>query len=211
VRGLGIRHLSTALDFAASWDRRALDRLAAAYRRLAKSYEAWTRRGDRFYLSCFDARIRTRVRGPCEAMERCTPGLSQLSVAPSGAIYPCVQFVGGDTRREHVIGHVSTGLDPFAVAEFRQASEGDKASCEGCALTDRCMNWCACANWASTGTVELVSPILCEHERMLLPIVDDLAGRLFRLRSSMFLEKHYNAAFPVLSVVRDLLEGDRRS
>ena len=210
VYAQGIRHVSTALDYGANWDRGALERLGGAYRRLAKAYETWTRRGDRFYLSCFDARIRTRVRGPCEPSERCTPGLSQLSVAPSGTLYPCVQFVGDDARREHVIGHVNTGIDPTAVAHFRERSERDKPACDGCALEGRCMNWCACANWASTGSVELVSPILCEHERMLMPIVDDLGARLFRVRSSMFLDKHYNAAFPIMSVIRDVLEGDRR-
>ncbi|MFH1377634.1 MAG: hypothetical protein ABIH86_02660 [Planctomycetota bacterium] len=44
---------------------------------------------------------------------------------------------------------------------------------------------------------------LCAHERMLIPIVDQLGKRLYKDRVPMFIQKHYNAAYPVLSLIDD--------
>ena len=46
--------------------------------------------------------------------------------------------------------------------------------------------------------------VLCEYERMLHPIADRLAARLYKARNPMFLQRHYNPAFPVLSFLEDL-------
>ncbi|MBI5531645.1 MAG: radical SAM protein [Deltaproteobacteria bacterium] len=210
VFGLGVRHVSTSINYQGPWDRSSLERLGHAYEKAARLYEKKTLRGDRFFLSCFDARIRTRVRGPCTEEERCTAGMHQFSVSPSGRIYPCVQFVGDDQGGGHVLGHVSTGFEPLARERFHEASEAAKPQCQGCALLGRCSCWCACVNWATTGNLAQVSPVLCEHERMLMPMADVLASRLFSRRNTMFIHKHYNAAFPILSVAEDILEAAER-
>ena len=46
--------------------------------------------------------------------------------------------------------------------------------------------------------------ILCEHERILFPLVDRMAERLYRDRNGMFIQKHYNQIFPLISLVEDL-------
>jgi uncharacterized protein len=38
---------------------------------------------------------------------------------------------------------------------------------------------------------------------MLLPITDKLAGKLFRKRNPLFIQKHYNEMFPILSLIED--------
>jgi hypothetical protein len=55
-----------------------------------------------------------------------------------------------------------------------------------------------------TGKLNEIPAILCEHERMVFPIADRLASRLFRTRDPMFLQRHYNPAFPILSFLEDL-------
>ena len=206
VFALGVRFISTALDHRAAWDGRSLRELQKAYRRTAALYQAKTLRGDRFFLSCFDSRIRTRVLGPCKRQERCSAGTQQWSVAPSGRIYPCVQFVGADRGSHCAIGDVARGVDAEALARFEADSEQDKQECTGCALLSRCPHWCACVNWASTGSVRTVSPVLCEHERILIPISDSVATRLFQRRNSLFIHKHYHGAWPWLSAAEDALE-----
>jgi uncharacterized protein len=201
---LGVRFVSTALDHAARWDSVSLAALGKAYGKAAALYEKKTLRGERFYLSCFDSRIRTRVMGACERSERCSAGTQQWSVAPAGTIHPCVQFVGA--AGVHVLGSVDGGLDAAAIARFESDSEQEKQECRGCALLGRCSQWCACVNQAGTGSVTRVSPVLCEHERLLLPIADALAARLFRRRNSLFIHKHYHADYPLLSATEDLFE-----
>jgi uncharacterized protein len=210
VFSLGVRSVSTSVDYLAPWDRSSLEGLERAYEKAARLYEKKTLAGDRFFLSCLDTRIRSRVQGPCSEQERCSAGMQQFSVSPSGDIYPCVQFVGGDPKGEHLLGHVASGFDEQARERFHRASEADKQECQGCALKGRCTCWCACVNWAATRSLAHVSPVLCEHERMLMPIADAVASRLFSRRNSLFIHKHYNAAFPILSVAEDILEAPER-
>ena len=78
------------------------------------------------------------------------------------------------------------------------------ASCAGCALEGRCHNRCACLNFQTTGGLEAVPPILCEHERILQPLCDELAATLYAERNPLFLRQHYDPAFPILSILEDL-------
>lgn len=50
-----------------------------------------------------------------------------------------------------------------------------------------------------------MSPVLCANERMLMPIADRVGEYLYRKRSPLFLHKHYNTAYPVLSLLEDTL------
>ena len=88
-------------------------------------------------------------------------------------------------------------------ALFRR-NEAPKAVCEGCALEGRCHNRCACLNFQTTGGLENVPPILCEHERFLQPLCDELAATLYAERNPLFLAQHYDPAFPILSILDDL-------
>jgi uncharacterized protein len=52
--------------------------------------------------------------------------------------------------------------------------------------------------------------VLCRHEQLLLPIADRVAETLFRERNPHFLHKHYNAAYPLLSLIEDTLSPGPR-
>ena len=75
--------------------------------------------------------------------------------------------------------------------------------CSRCSLAGRCLHTCACLNWQATGSVEQVSPMLCRHEQILTPIADRVAEILYRRREALFIQKHYNRAYPVLSLLED--------
>lgn len=195
----GFAYVSTALDLSTDWTRADLQRLRFAYRRLAEWYFDQTLSGAKLFLSCFDNRINSRTRGPLKRGERCHIGHRQFSIAPSGRLYPCVQFVREDEDACWSLGNVWDGFDAQRRAELAACSEQEKPECGGCALLDRCSSWCACVNWQTTGRLDRASPLVCEHERLVMPIADRLANRLWRVRNSVFLHKHYNPAYPVLS------------
>ena len=48
-----------------------------------------------------------------------------------------------------------------------------------------------------------ISPVLCAHERLLIPIADRLGERLFKKRSALFVQKHYNDYYPLVSLAED--------
>ncbi|MBN1475977.1 radical SAM protein [Candidatus Sumerlaeota bacterium] len=204
--GLRFRYLHLQVQHEAEWDRRSFRELRRQYRRLAELYVARMRRGEKFFLNCFDSKIHSYIQGETLAHQRCSVGRGQVSVAPSGRMYPCVSFVGADDREEHRVGDVWSGLDEEKLAGLACRMQRPKPSCEGCALTDRCSHWCACLNMRTTGRIDRVSPVVCEHERMLMPIADWVGNTLWKERNRLFLHKFYNRAYPVLSHLEETLE-----
>ena len=154
---------------------------------------------ERFYLSFFDERIRSRSHKPITASERCQLGGDKFSIAPNGELYPCIQFVKTDPLPEYLIGHVNEGFDEGCRAYIRTQSEKTKPECQGCLLEARCSKWCSCINFMSTGSVETASPIVCYNEKILIDIVDRTADKLWKSRSNTFIHKHYNKNYPIIS------------
>ena len=199
LRDLGVRYLIPSLDHAAAWTDADLRALRRAYRRLGRAYLDDHRRGRKFWFAAFDKRIAARIHP--ELGCSCRLGRRQISVAPDGTLYPCVQFVG---HPEWSIGSVEGGLDEARREALFCRNEAPKPSCAGCALEGRCHNRCACLNFQTTGGLETVPPILCEHERILQPLCDELAATLYAERNPLFLRQHYDPAFPILSILEDL-------
>ena len=197
---LGFRYLICSMDYSAPWTDRDLITLKRQYRRLAALYREWTKKEEKFYLSPFEVKIASHIRSHDLRAERCELGKKQLSIAPDGKIYPCVQLVGDPA---FCIGDVTGGID----AEKRQTlyllNEREKPECAMCVIRDRCQHTCACLNQSATGDITKVSPFLCAHERILLPIADGLAERLYGEGNALFIQKQYNDMFPLLSLTED--------
>ena len=198
LRDLGVRYLIPSLDHAAGWTDAAMRVLRRQYRRLARAYVEDHRRGRKFWFAAFDKRIAARIHP--ELGCSCRLGRRQISVAPDGTLYPCVQFVG---HPEWAIGSVEGGIDEERREALFRRNEAPKAACAGCALEGRCHNRCACLNFQTTGGLESVPPVLCEHERFLQPLCDEIAATLYAERNPLFLRQHYNPAFSILSVLED--------
>ena len=202
----GFRYFNLTLDYSADWSMEDMRRLEQSYKKIGSRYEKKMIEGKRFYLSCFDERIQSHTKAPPTTEERCFLGYRQFSVAPDGALYPCIQFVTTEGVPEFMIGHVHHGgFDEACRKHINGCSEAPKAECAGCALQSRCASWCACINYASTGTVTKASPVVCYHEQVLLPIVDGIANRLWRKRNPMFLHKHYNENYAYIDYLETAL------
>ncbi|HHX75623.1 MAG TPA: SPASM domain-containing protein [Firmicutes bacterium] len=198
---LGFRYLICSLNYAAAWREDDLETLAGQYRKLADFYYRLTLAEEKFYFSPFEVKINSHINHKTYCRERCELGLKQLSVAPDGRLYPCVQFVGDDN---YTLGDVFAGVNEARREHLYRQNDKEKETCRDCAVRKRCNHYCGCLNKQATGSIDLVSPVLCAHERLLLPLADKLAERLFQKRSAMFLQKHYNDYFPLVSLVEDL-------
>lgn len=200
--GRGSRILITALDYGADWSRKDLAVLEREYKKLADFYIAETQRGRHFYLSAFDAKILAHTRPDDGSDTVCRIGINQLSVAPDGTYFPCIQFV---ERPEMAVGHVAHGIDMNGCQRFFGCSHAATPECAGCGIADRCSHHCACVSWQATGTLNGVPPIICEHERILMPIADSVARRLFRKRDPLFINKHYNPDYDLLRMIEEVV------
>jgi uncharacterized protein len=203
----GFRYVLQTLDYSAPWEKRQIKILKKQYVDLARYYSDALRDGKKLYYSPFDERIKTWAQKPYGKGDLCDLANTQIAVSPSGRIYPCVQFIGedGDGNKAHAIGEVFGGFDETRRRYFVQENYADKVSCAACALAGRCATFCGCVNWRATGDLKTVPPIICEHERMLMPITDRMATRLWKRNVTLFKRKFYEKTFPVSSYIEDCL------
>lgn len=200
---MGVRYLVLALNYAGNWQQEHLEILREQYVCLARRYVRWTLAGRKFYFSPFEVKLASHINGDRFDQERCDFGRRQLSVDPDGYLYPCVQFAqtGGTSR--WCVGHVSRGIDQTRLDALNVEAGAEKSSCQECDLKSRCSHTCACLNWQTTGMTTSLSPVLCAHEKMLIETADRIGNILYRRRSSLFVQKHYNPAYPLVSLVED--------
>ena len=205
----GVRYVIVSLNYAADWSDRTFAVLQKQCEQLADCYIEWTRAGRKFYLSPFEVKLSSHINRHCYRKERCELARRQLSVDPQGYLFPCVQFTTAGPRSPWCVGHVDTGIDETVRARLHNESEADKAFCRECAIRERCNNSCGCLNWQTTGSINQISPILCRYEQMLVPVADRIGRMLYGERNALFLHKHYNSAYPVLSLLEDVdSDGD---
>ncbi len=195
----GARYVIASLNYAGGWTPAHLRRLKRAYQQLAAWHLENYRRGRKFYFSPLDRRIATHIHDQCD--NSCRLGYRQISVGPDGRLFPCVQFVGRD---DYAIGSADHGLDEARRRDIFELNEQPKPDCAGCALIRRCHNRCGCLNIQTTGRIDQLPPLLCEHERMVFAIADQLAETLYAERNALFLQRHYDPAFPIQSFLEDL-------
>jgi uncharacterized protein len=199
----GCRYVVLSLNYAGAWTELELEELQRQYERLGDLYVEWTRQGRKFYLSPFEVKLSSHIQGEEVCKEQCELGQRQLSVDPQGFLFPCVQFTSAGPASRWCIGYLVSGIDEAKRAAIRDESQGVKEPCSGCAIQRRCHNSCGCLNWQTTGSVACISPVLCRHEQMLVSIADRIGETLFREQNPLFLNKHYNPAYPVLSFFED--------
>lgn len=181
----GFSRINTAIDYRpdATWDDASMAELRIQYERIAALSEAHYDDARPLKYLNFASKIYAYINDrPC--ME-CKLGLRQPSVSWDGKIYPCNQFLN---LKEYCIGDVTHGIDREKQAEIYRASLAPEPACEGCAIADRCRHHCACLNFSLTGDMHEVAPVQCEHERILIPIADALAARLYERRSERFMQ-----------------------
>ena len=180
----GFTRINSVIDYRpnAGWGDDSLAVLKAQYEVVADLMEA--RFDDRQPLLFLPFLVKISAYLNDKPCLECMLGMRQPSVAEDGAIYPCNQFLYLPAYR---MGHVSTGVDRAKQRAVYTASLAPEPDCVGCAIEGRCRHHCACLNFSLTGDMHTVAPVQCEHERILIPIADDLAARLYEKKSARFL------------------------
>lgn len=206
----GFRYIIASLNYAGDWRDDDLPILERELEKIADYYKQWTLEERKFYYSPFEMKMATHINGNCDNYYGCEFGMKQVSVAPDGKIYPCVQFVkDGISNTEYSIGDIYSGFTENKSVLY-SASKVEKETCKDCAINDRCYNTCSCLNWQTTGSIATVSPFLCVTEQMTIRIADKLAEELYALKAPMFMQKHYNKLYPMLSMIEDEEQAENK-
>ena len=188
----GLRFLIVKPDITQPWSPENIAELERQYERVAEDYLARLRAGDDLYLNLFDDKWINHAKGLEGISIRCDVGTSQISIAPSGNIYPCVRWVKEEEDTVPRLGDVWQGMLPEPLAAIRAESHAPKQPCSSCSYNDgRCANECACEHYSATGRIDTPAPALCEHERVMVPIADRVGNALWREQNPIFMRKLY--------------------
>ncbi len=163
------------------WTDEGAELLKAELLKLSEFYSELFIRGERFFFSLFDGKIRECITG-FNPSERCHLGLRQMPVSTDGKLYACTQFIGDE---DYCLGDVFGGIDTKKQLEISKRTATPE-ECKECELNKRCTNSCGCMNRLETGSEFKVSAFQCEYERMLIGITDELADKLFSLYPDKF-------------------------
>jgi len=198
----GFRYITINLNYnkGEPWTKKHLSILEKEYKKMAEMYIKWTKAETKFYLSPIDIKIVSHLKGKDYIPDRRKMAKNQLSVAPDGLLYSSSRFVG---TPELAIGDVFTGVDIERQDFLTKKGEALLDACCECALVDRCNYSYDSISWDGTNIFTDIPAIQCVHEQMLTPIADRVAEKLYKERNALFIHKHYNDMYPVVSLVED--------
>lgn len=187
----GVRRISINPNFYAQWDAAAMTRWGEAFEQIGDFYLACHRKGDPVAINFIDGKVITRLKHGFEACDRCNFGEREIAVAPSGRLYPCERLIGEDIDTTMSIGTVDSGFDEAKRSKVLARRGNIDQDCLGCAVRNRCMNWCCCINYTLTGHIDQTDGVVCFHERTAITVADRVAGQLFKERNPSFMQRFY--------------------
>jgi uncharacterized protein len=201
----GFKYIIVSLNYAGNWTDNLLKELKKQYHKVAKLYEKLIWEEKKVYFSPFEMKLASHIRQSNLECYQCHLAQKQIAIAHDGKIYPCVQFVkDGVSNTAYSIGTVVDGIDAARQKQMYTDSKKTDSRCAECDYNPRCNNKCSCLSWQLTGELNKVTPLICETERILIPIVDKLGERLYKKNANLFIQKHYNAVYPILSMLEDM-------
>ena len=207
-RGFKYITINANYDDAALWTRELLSVLENEYKKIAKLYIKWTKAEEKFYLGAFDLKVLSLIKGEDYNADRRRMALNQPSVAPDGKIYSGSRHLGDP---EFEIGDVFSGINKEKQKFLYDKGGVPPVPCLKCAIRTRCnyaydtLKASPCGDGCSDEKeiVPYISPVQCAHEQLLTPIADTVAEKLFNDRNALFIHKHYNELYPIVSLVED--------
>ena len=147
--------------------------------------------GQPMRVEAIDGKIRSHLYAGKEFCNHCRIGEQEIAVSVDGKLFPCSRMVGVGDEPEITFGDVRSGIDR-AKQHYYIATRGNATpECRICTLRHRCTNTCGCTNYAGTGTINHVSPFLCNLQQTLIRLADSMAETLYQEKNSVFMDKFY--------------------
>jgi len=200
LRRNGFRYITLNLNYDAPWTQADFEVLRQEYEKQAKLYYNWTLNEEKFYLSPFDQKILSHVKGKNYNIDRRKMSKNQPSIAPDGTIFSGSRYVDDPAFS---IGDVWAGIDEKKQAFFEKIGDEPLDVCKECAIQTRC-NYAFDMLSRQEDKFEIdIKAVQCAHEKLLTPIADKLAEDLYKQDSALFMHKHYNEMYPFLSALEE--------
>jgi uncharacterized protein len=187
--------LQLSIDYRAAWTEESLGWLRDGLHDAGDAWMASFRAGRAVPLNPLHAKILAHLHGGMPCASRCLLANGELTVAPSGNLYPCGQMVGEDDDPKLVIGHVDGGVTPSRVDALQAARDRIDETFGDCELVDRCQSQCGCRHVALTGELGRITAALCETEAAFVEEADRVAEALYAEQCRAFLAYYYERSW----------------
>jgi uncharacterized protein len=188
----GIYNISINPNFYTEWEDDKLELWEKSFEDLGDFFIKCFRENKLLQLNFIEGKIITHIKNGFEACDKCGFAEKEFAVAPSGRIYGCERLIGNDTDEDMVIGDVFNGFDEKKRLEIiMQRGSNTNPDCLECSLKKRCMNWCHCINYATTGSIAETDGIVCFHERIAIRVADRVGEVLYKEKNHLFLHHFY--------------------
>lgn len=191
VLPIGARKWIVSPDYRAPWTDESVAELR---NRLADVGALWAREfraGRVWHVEPLHTKVLTHLKEGMPCPSRCTLADREITVAPSGRIYPCPQLVGEDRGDGLVIGTLESGLDAGSIARMQAQKDRIEELCGECALRERCASQCGCKHVALTGELGRVTESLCAIEEAFIDAADAVAEALYEEQCAAFIDHFY--------------------
>lgn len=178
-------------DYWSEWSDAQFESLCRQLDSVAEDVTDSYRMGSPIPLECLESKIMSHLRGAEKECVHCRIGEREIAVSVAGNFFPCSRMVGVGDAPAICFGNVRSGIDR-ARQQFIIATRGNTTpECKLCALRHRCLNTCGCTNYASTGSINRVSPFLCNLQQHLIHLADAMAETLYREQNPAFMQRFY--------------------
>lgn len=191
---LGFKNFNLLFDYLQDWQDEDLEIIREQYGKIAKIYYNKILEEIDIEMPIFDEKIKSHIIDEYNCNEDCQFGVKSINVGTDGKFYPCMQFVG---NKEYVIGNCRDGIDLLARKMLTEQAKVENEICQKCSVNKRCKHTCACKNYLITKNINVLSPIVCEFERIIIEISDKLAEKLYKQNSKLFIQKYYNKNYNI--------------
>lgn len=192
---LGFKCINLQLNYIDDWEDNDLSEIKEQFLNVAKIYENNMLKENDIDIPIIEDKIKSYIESS-NCNESCKMGIRNINVGTDGNFYPCMQFVN---ESKYIIGNCESGKDLKSIENLVHKSQKEFEICKNCKIRLRCKHLCPCKNYILTQDINGLSPLICETEKILVEIADDLGKRLYDKNCKLFIQKFYNKNYDLLN------------
>lgn len=196
--GLGFKKFNLLFNYLDDWQDEDLKVIKEKFFLVAQIYAEKILEEEDVDFYLFDEKIKTHINEKFNCNDDCQIGMKTINIGADGNFYPCMQFVD---QKEYIIGNCEEGIDIEARKKLLNESKIENEICKECDLRKRCKHICPCKNYLTTKSINGLAPIVCEFERIIIEIADDMAENLYKKDSKLFIQKFYNENYGIIKEI----------
>lgn len=184
---IGFTRINIQFDYKYDWQDSDIPEIRRQFEKVAEIYYENMMKNKDVDILFISEKIKTYVKNGYNCNDDCNFGNRYVNVGTNGNFYPCMQFVDNN---DYIIGNCKEGIDEVKRQKIIKKSKKENETCKTCSIRNRCKHICPCKNYLVAQDANVLSPIICETERMMIDISDKIAEKLYKSNSKLFLKKY---------------------